>query len=180
MNFFGLTSLGPQNSIKSNLLRALNISNFTDEEFAAAFDEVDTQRVGWLESHQVAFVFTRVYGTEPPEVEIASFLNRFPLDGKIEKGAFLANISQVRAETGRIEAASSTEFSSSLEYKDDLHKHKRLQYGPTEKYRKDQLESHKIGWRASTDIEKEMDSAPRKNCEETKYAAEMIKSGIYF
>jgi hypothetical protein len=180
-NFFGLTALGPSNSFKNNLLRDLNIQNFTDEEFAVGFDHVDNTHSSYLESHEIRFVFARVYGTEPPESEVAEFLSQFPdVGSKISKEDFLAAIKAVREKAGAIDPNSSTEYKSNEDYQMAIHKHTRLQYGPKEKFRKDQLESHKYGWKSKTDIEKNIDRKPSKQCEETIYAAEMIKTGIYF
>jgi hypothetical protein len=180
MSFFGLTSFGPQDTIKNNLLRELNIANFTEEEFATGFDCVDKMDSGYLESHEVRFVFTRVYGSEPAEVEIEEFLKLFEVGSQITKEQFLDAIKKVKEQTAKIDPGSSTEFSSNLEYQEAIHKHTRLQYDPKKKFRTPVLESQKYGWKAPSDIEKSVERKPKKNCDETMYAAEMIKTGIYF
>lgn len=180
MNFFGITGLGPLDSVKNNLLRNLNIKSFSDEEFSVGFDYVDRMSSGYLESHEIRAVFTRTYGTEAPEVEVAAVIEQFPLKSQITMDQFLAAIQVVRAQADALDKDSSTEYKSNLEYQNAIHKHTRLQFGPKEKFRKPQLESHSYGWKATTDIEKDIDRKPSKQCDETIYAAEMIKTGIYF
>jgi hypothetical protein len=180
MAMFGMTSFGPQDAVKNNLLRELNIASFTEEEFSIGFDHVDSMQSGYLESHEIRAVFTRVYGTEPAEFEVEKFLEMFPVGAQITKDEFIKAIAEVKVAAAKIDKGSATEFDSNLDYQLAIHKHTRLQYGPKERYRVGMLESHKYGWKVASDIEKTIDRRPKKNCDETTYAAEMIKTGIYF
>lgn len=178
MSFFGITAYCGD-PLKTNLLKALNVSNFSDEEFLAAFDVEDTQGSGYLESHEIRFVFTRTYGTEPSEKEVECFLSLCPRHEQVTKERFVEVLNQVREKT-KTDAGSATEYQSKNTFDDDRHKHSRSQFGPKDKFREGVLESQKYGWQASTDIEKDIDRRPNNQCAETKYAAEMVKSGMHY
>lgn len=179
MNFFGLTYLGPNGG--NNLLKSLNVQNFTDEDFALAFDQEDTAKKGTLETFQFKHVFSRVYGGEPPECEISFLLEGCKVlsDAIVTKEQFMAGITALREATAQREENTATEFKSNLAYQDAIHKHTRLQYDPKEKFRTPELSSQDYGWSQQTKVE-QIDRKPKKNCDETVYAAEMIKTGIYF
>ena len=49
MAFFGLTSLGPQNTFSSNLAASMMLTEFTAAEFAAAFAKVDKAGSGGVD-----------------------------------------------------------------------------------------------------------------------------------
>jgi hypothetical protein len=179
MNFFGLTYLGA--GAGSNLIKALNVTSFSDKEFEQAFDQTDKTNKGFIETHEFRILFSRVYGGEPPEYEITFLLDGFKnvTDPRITKEMFMEGIAALREAATERDPNSATEFKSNQDLKDAMHKHARVQYNPQEKFRTPELTSHEYGWYAQTKVE-QTERKPKKNCDETVYAAEMIKTGIYF
>ena len=58
----------------------MNVSKFTNDEFAAAFQQVsaETATNGNIEPHQIRIVMCRAYGGEAAEVEVEQLLASFP------------------------------------------------------------------------------------------------------
>ena len=53
MAFFGITALGSPNTFQSNLVSALGINVFSDEEFEKAFKKVDRDGSGAITPDEV-------------------------------------------------------------------------------------------------------------------------------
>ena len=71
-----------------------------------------------------------------------------------------------------------SEFASSKFYRDHITRHTRMKHHPNEKYNQPVTANMEIGW-----VPPESYSAPhaaKKSCEETVYAAELIKAGVYY
>ena len=78
MSFFGLTMLGPQNSFKTDLINAIGLTMFKEEEYKAAFDRIDTDHSGYItveevrsfQNPQLKTLLESTYGFEPLEDEV--------------------------------------------------------------------------------------------------------------
>lgn len=57
MSFFGITMLGPQNSFKTDLINAIGLTMFTEEEYKATFDRIDTDHSGYITVDEVNRLF---------------------------------------------------------------------------------------------------------------------------
>lgn len=53
MAFFGITALGSPNTFQSNLVSALGITVFSDEEFEEAFKKMDKDGSGGITEDEV-------------------------------------------------------------------------------------------------------------------------------
>ena len=53
MAFFGLTQVGPQSQFHAVLLDAMDLSLFSEEEFARAFSKLDKDKSGFLDLSEV-------------------------------------------------------------------------------------------------------------------------------
>ena len=53
MAFFGLTQVGPQSQFHAVLLDAMDLTLFTDDEFARAFAKLDKDKSGFLDISEV-------------------------------------------------------------------------------------------------------------------------------
>ena len=80
MTFFGITSLGPPNSFQSNLVNALGINVFSDEEFESTFRRVDKDGSGTITPDEVEELLTETYGFPPLEDEVKMFMSEFDLN----------------------------------------------------------------------------------------------------
>ena len=52
-SFFGLTQLGPQSNFHACLLDSMDLSLFSEEEFARAFAKLDKDKSGFLDTSEV-------------------------------------------------------------------------------------------------------------------------------
>jgi hypothetical protein len=75
--------------------------------------------------------------------------------------------------------SSGSEFASGEEYRHHIRRHTRMKGGPTDKYGAPITATQDIGWRAH-EAELKPPDAPKKSCDETVYAAELIKSGVFY
>ena len=80
MAFFGITALGSPNTFQSNLVSALGIAVFSDEEFEAAFHKMDKDGSGAITPDEVEDLLTQTYGFPPLENEVEMFMEKFDLN----------------------------------------------------------------------------------------------------
>eukprot|EP00353_Schmidingerella_taraikaensis_P011440 CAMPEP_0185568574 /NCGR_PEP_ID=MMETSP0434-20130131/1493_1 /TAXON_ID=626734 ORGANISM="Favella taraikaensis, Strain Fe Narragansett Bay" /NCGR_SAMPLE_ID=MMETSP0434 /ASSEMBLY_ACC=CAM_ASM_000379 /LENGTH=105 /DNA_ID=CAMNT_0028183135 /DNA_START=15 /DNA_END=332 /DNA_ORIENTATION=- len=98
MAFFGVTSLGPPNPFQSNLINALGINVFSDEEFESTFRRVDRDGSGAITPDEVEDLLTETYGFPPLEEEVKMFMEEFDLnqDGKVTIDEFKCALTRMR------------------------------------------------------------------------------------
>ena len=98
MSFFGITALGPPNQFQTALVNALGINVFTEEEFKASFDKVDTDKSGFITSDEVENLLFDTYGFPPLEDEVKMFMNEFDInhDGKVSWDEFVASLGRLK------------------------------------------------------------------------------------
>ena len=115
MAFFGITALGPPNNFQANLINALGINVFSDEEFEATFAKVDKDGSGAITPDEVEELLTQTYGFPPLEEEVKMFMDEFDLnnDGKVELEEFKAALSRMREKMNE-KAAAGREYTSNL------------------------------------------------------------------
>ena len=53
MSFFGITYLGPQNPFQINLIDAIGLKYFSQEEFREAFNRIDKDKSGYIDITEV-------------------------------------------------------------------------------------------------------------------------------
>ena len=98
MAFFGITSLGAPNPFQANLINALGINVFSDEEFESTFHRVDRDGSGAITPDEVEDLLTETYGFPPLEEEVAMFMTEFDLnhDGKVTIDEFKSALLRLR------------------------------------------------------------------------------------
>ena len=191
MAFFGITALGPPNIFKSSLVNALGkcsfsnpagINVYSDEEFEAAFKRVDRDNSGFITSNEVEELLFETYGYPALEEEVKMFMEDFDTngDGKVSFEEFRSTLERMRASLKNKDSAA-CEYQSYNKMCADRFKNKRVERGLEEKYKVPMTFNQSIGFRVEDERNKElvkMKRYPVKTCAETKYAAEMIKSGF--
>merc|ERR1712032_492783 len=98
MAFFGITALGPPNGFSANLVNALGINVFSDEEFESTFRRVDKDGSGTITPDEVEELLTEVYGFPPLEEEVKMFMEEFDLnnDGRVTLDEFKQALTRMR------------------------------------------------------------------------------------
>lgn len=180
-SFFGLNYLGTPGGLKANLVKELNVSSFTNDEFAAAFQKF-SKGTGVVGSEQIRGVFAAVYGGVPCESEVSSFLSYFDLkngDGVIDFEHFCYAIDKLREIQGKKPEDVSTEFESFVKFKTAKIKHQRYEHEPQDKFRTPVTASQEIGWyaRSKTKVDYKAVDFAKTHCPETIYADEMVRNG---
>ena len=182
MAFFGITALGPPNNFQANLINALGINVFSDEEFETTFHKVDKDGSGAITPDEVEDLLTETYGFPPLEEEVKMFMEEFDLnnDGKVTLEEFKAALTRMRQKTNE-KAAAGREYTSNLQMREDRFKHKRMNVDVTDKVKLPMTSAQKTGFYTKDEQQKEiakMTSYPVRKCQETKYADEMVRTGF--
>ena len=184
MAFFGITALGPPNQFKSALVNALGLNIFSDEEFKASFRRFDKDNSGYITADEVESMLFDVYGFPPLEDEVSMFLERFDSnqDGRISWEEFESALQDLRAQVNS-KATGAKEYKSWNKMRDDRYKHRRMEGELQDKYKQPVTFNQTIGFHHKDPLQREITQQERKpirKCPETKYAEEMIKTGIHF
>lgn len=103
-------------------------------------------------------------------------------DGKVSWEEFREAIDRIKNKVNE-KAKTAKEYTSFSKMKDDRFKHKRMNNDLNDKYKLPMTFNQSVGFytkdKISTDIAKQP-RRPINKCAETKYAEEMIKTGIHF
>ena len=99
MSFFGITALGPPNTFQANLVNALGLTVFSDEEFERVFHRVDKDGSGTITPDEVEELLSETYGFPPLEEEVKMFMDEFDLnqDGRVTLEEFKSSLTRMRA-----------------------------------------------------------------------------------
>ena len=136
MAFFGITALGSPNTFQSNLVSALGINVFSDEEFEKAFQKVDRDGSGAITPDEVEDLLYQTYGFPPLENEVTMFMEKFDLnqDGKVTLEEFKKALVTIREEMKQ-KSGGAVEYTSHNKMKEERFKHKRMNNEVTDKYK---------------------------------------------
>ena len=147
MAFFGITALGPPNGFQSNLINALGINVFSDEEFEATFLRVDRDGSGAITPDEVEDLLTETYGFPPLEDEVKMFMDEFDLnqDGKVTLDEFKSALTRMRQKMNE-KAQSGREYTSNLQMRNDRVKHRRLKGEVQDKFKLPMTSNQKLGF----------------------------------
>mmetsp|Transcript_42290 Transcript_42290/g.72853 ORF Transcript_42290/g.72853 Transcript_42290/m.72853 type:complete len:187 (+) Transcript_42290:101-661(+) len=186
MAFFGLTSLGPQDSFASSAIDQVNLNIFTDNDFEASFRKFDRDQSGFIERDEIQALLEDVYRGPCRQVEVDMFLMKFDqnYDGKISWDEFRSTLETIRAELEEREqqrengVGIGSEFKSNQDFHASLRKHQRMDRNPNQKYHTPLTATQEIGFK-NEEFQPEPRAA-KKSCEETLYAAELVKAGVYY
>ncbi len=92
---------------------------------------------------------------------------------------FYSALRIARAQRASAGSQGSCEFSSSHDYRQKLRAHKRVQLDPQEKYTAPMTSAQEYGWFTQTSVERTA-RKPNISCPETRYASELVRSGIFY
>lgn len=147
MSFFGITALGPPNTFSANLVNALGINVFSDEEFEATFRRVDRDNNGSITPDEVEELLTETYGFPPLEDEVKMFMEEFDLnqDGRVTLDEFKLALTRMRQKMDE-KASQGREYTSALQMREDRFKHKRMQGDVTNKYKLPMTSNQRTGF----------------------------------
>jgi len=95
--FIATTTYG--SSFEDYALQALNIQSCSPEEFRAAFERVDEDKSGYIDTTEVRKLLRTVYKKEPPTREVLKFIKLFDEndDGKVSWPEFERTLEKVAA-----------------------------------------------------------------------------------
>mmetsp|Transcript_23576 Transcript_23576/g.41791 ORF Transcript_23576/g.41791 Transcript_23576/m.41791 type:complete len:187 (-) Transcript_23576:2244-2804(-) len=181
MSFFGITSLGPQNSFKTHLVNAIGLTIYSLEEFKAAFARIDRDGSGYIDVEEVKALLRGTYGCEPLDEEVAMFMIEFDSnsDGRISWEEFASAVQRIREDLEE-KSKRAVEVTSFETWNYRRRKHIRAEQDPTEKYRKPLTFGQTYGFFNEAEAKQQSTSMKtfyRKKCDETRYADAMISSG---
>jgi len=188
MAFFGITKLGPQNSFQDSLKKASVITCFTEAEFESAYARVARDNeCGCLTADKLPEILAVVYHGPAPETDLLRVQHKLegcgpetplPLENLLAAVAASKAEEEAWEERQKNIVSGGSEFASSKFYRDHITRHTRMGSDPNEKYNQPITANMEIGWTPP-----DFYTAPRaakKSCEETVYAAELIKAGVYY
>eukprot|EP00611_Tribonema_gayanum_P015197 TRINITY_DN27019_c0_g1_i1.p1 TRINITY_DN27019_c0_g1~~TRINITY_DN27019_c0_g1_i1.p1 ORF type:complete len:209 (-),score=77.95 TRINITY_DN27019_c0_g1_i1:300-872(-) len=190
MAFFGLTALGPQNTFACSLKGASDLQIFSDEDWRLAFEAVAVE--GALRRDDVTALLEALYRGPAPVDDAARFAKA--AEAALGSGwdalacaQVLRAVQQLRADMTQLQAdeawraRASCGTTSNEEYRNRVRRHRGLHLAPQEQYAVPLKAAQDLGWQQRPPGEGAAARAhSKKSCEETKFAAEMVKSGMYF
>ena len=180
MAFFGITALGPPNTFKSSLATALGVTVFSNEEYQAAFKKFDKDGNGFINADEVADLLFHVYGFPPLDKEVEMFMEAFDLnnDGKISYDEFTSVLDTLRDRCNNA-PNKAKEYQSFGKLTVDRFKHTRMAHEVQDKYKMPVTHNQKFGYQLKEPLVIDVVTDHRiKQCDETKYAAEMVRTGF--
>jgi hypothetical protein len=173
-------------STQSNLATTSVIHVFENAEFESAFKSIDVDGAGKIAVGEVARLLEKVYKGPAPALEVNKFAEAFAGgDGTVALETFLAALALFKAEAeaayrnARFTTSSASEFTSGEEYRHHIRRHTRMRDGPTDKWASPVTAAQDVGFCAH-EANLKPPGNPKKSCAETVYAAELIKSGVFY
>mmetsp|Transcript_59351 Transcript_59351/g.133255 ORF Transcript_59351/g.133255 Transcript_59351/m.133255 type:complete len:198 (+) Transcript_59351:1-594(+) len=170
-----VTALGPQNHFQVNLLSALGVMHFTDEEMKETWVEM-LGPDGTVPRERVFELLKRAYGFEPMPEEMGLFVTNLSLDEpdreEITWTEFEVALSCIREKLSSI-SKNATEYASHEDLRVDRFKHSRYRLHPTDKFKGPMTDAMNIGWHEE---EVTNDHFQKKTCAETRYADNLLAS----
>jgi hypothetical protein len=173
-SFFGITALGPPNPFTVNLLSALGVTSFSDEEFKQVWDLADKKGVG-IQSDEVFEILEGTYGFEPMPEEVNLFVGELELNNQrmITWGEFETALGKIRETVNKV-AESAQHYTSYEDIRADLYKHVRKPNGPMAIYKHPMTLMQSFGWHEEDVFNERF---PKNTCNETRYADALVKAG---
>lgn len=187
MAFFGLTALGPQDNFAASSRGFCNIYVFEDIDFENAWKKVVGDGKNTKMSSLPAILSSLFHGP-PPENDQYQLDNAFNWEVQDENNAlsfaeYMNTMIKLRSDVIREEQDNKNktkkhvEFNSSVEFKDSLKRHHRMERRLQEKQNTPLTCSQEFGWEKQ-DLQKPI--AGRETSAVAKFAEELIRNGIYY
>lgn len=184
--------MGPQNSFASAARSSRNIQIFEEENFEAAWDKVIGHRREFAPANEIGNVLKTLFRgpippSDQPHIEQALEEARMSFDtpDTISFGHYMAIMMKLRDEAereeklndGRPRPSDACEFVSSLQFEESFRRHQRMKINCDEKQFLPLTSTQEVGWGKQ---ELQPPKFPRGGSEITKFAAELVKSGVYY
>ncbi|CAM9214907.1 unnamed protein product [Laminaria digitata] len=192
MAFFGLTALGPQNSFQVCLLDFSYLDVFTAADIRRAFNIVDRERRGYLNTGQVEGFLTELYHGKPKACDLARFLGKMESDEEEQEEDVRFSLDDIRSTMEMLKKeveeetkktmyhrGSGSDFNSNQLFRETVRRHEFIARGPRERYSGTVTAAHEQGWQDQLEVNRQVVHG-KKSCAETVYASELVKSGVYF
>ncbi|CAE8619870.1 unnamed protein product, partial [Polarella glacialis] len=163
----------PKNPWTANLLSALGIMHFSNEEIRETYEQM-AGKGGSIEKVRIFELLKEAYGFEPMPEEMGLFVTTFGLDeddGEFTWPDLEAGFDEIRSILSGV-AKNATEYLSSEDMKQDVMKHRRMVKDPMDKFKAPMTTSMAYGWHEEEVFNERF---PKSSCAETKYADEMVK-----
>jgi hypothetical protein len=172
--FMGITALGPPNPFSVNLLSALGVTSFSDEEFFAVWKLVDKDQTG-VRTDEVFEVLEGTYGFEPMPEEMNLFVVELALNESrtITWQEFTDALGRIREQVNKVGEAGRY-YTSFQDISDDLVKGRRKPNGPMGIYKHPMTCMQEVGWHEEDVFNERF---PKNSCNETRFQDAMYKSG---
>eukprot|EP00928_Gymnodinium_smaydae_P067773 TRINITY_DN5076_c2_g1_i1.p2 TRINITY_DN5076_c2_g1~~TRINITY_DN5076_c2_g1_i1.p2 ORF type:complete len:200 (-),score=59.87 TRINITY_DN5076_c2_g1_i1:165-695(-) len=170
-----VTALGPADPFKTNLLSALGIMHFTNDEIKDTYKEVVGEG-NPIDKAQIFNLLKKAYGFEPMPEEMGIFVNQFAIDepGELTWDELVEGMNQIRETLDGV-SKNAAEFTSYGDMRDERFKHTRMRKDPMDKYKAPMTDSQTIGWHEEEVFNERF---AKTSCEETRYADAMTKCGV--
>jgi len=187
MAFFGLTALGPQNSFESASTTFRNLQIFDEEDFREAWEKINKRNTPHCNKSKLADILkTLFHGPVPLNDRIHlenAFNDTFETPDTISLESFIKIMMRLRSEAEEEQRSlegkpkPSCEFISSSEFKESLKKNAAIKREIQTKLTTPLTSTQEYGW-SKQDLQ--VPVAGRGGSDITKFAAELIKNGIYY
>mmetsp|Transcript_18613 Transcript_18613/g.18707 ORF Transcript_18613/g.18707 Transcript_18613/m.18707 type:complete len:190 (-) Transcript_18613:103-672(-) len=189
MAFFGLTALGVQNpfadATSTSTKSAPLLHVFTDNDFQSAWKKIAGPSVDTIPTTSLRSVFELIFRGPVPEKDSNLLDNAFQNEAdEIDNATYMQTLIDLRNYLEREEATfrqsnkSGCEVTSAELLKERNRRHIRLEKAPNQKQAYPLTSSQEIGWLPQGELEPPV--AGRKDSAVTKFAAELVKNGVYY
>jgi len=172
-----ITALGPRDVFKANLLSALGIMHFSNEEIKETYCMVIGENQP-IEKARVFELLKAAYGFEPMPEEMGIFVSTLNLQDEetpiLTWEEFQDGCDQIRETLGGV-AKNATEFVSYEDMRAERYKHTRLRKEPMDKFKAPMTTQMQVGWHEEEVFNERF---PKQSCAETKYIDAMSKCNI--
>ena len=191
MAFFGLTALGPQNSFLSSSKNFRNLQIFDDADFTASWKRMNGKDAQFCQASKLGEIMENLFrGPVPPndnDCIVTAFEEEamyFETSGVLSYMCYIKTLKKLKAEAEAEEEFAehnplpTCEYTSSQLIQDDMLRNKRCKADPNQKQCNTLTCSQEYGWHAQPELVSSTRAA-RQQSEITKFAAELIKNGVY-
>ena len=193
MAFFGLTALGPQNSLLSASKTFRNLQIFEEEDYVNAWIKVNQSADNkFCDEEKLGDLMREVFHGPVPPNDNACIVRAFEalrttseLPGKISFPVYIITMLRLAQEAEEEENITennplpSCEYTSSQLIQDDMLRNRRCKQDPNQKLNATLTCSQEYGWHKQEELAT-LTRAARTQSDITKFAAELIKNGVYY
>jgi hypothetical protein len=192
MAFFGLTALGPQNTFLSVSKVFRNLQIFDETDFIAAWEKVNGTGSKFCAAEKLGEIMRELFRGPVPENDNEQIVRAFEKEaesfeseGMIPYVVYCATMVRLAKEAEEAEEFAENnplptcEYTSSKEIQLARLRNRTFKFDPNQKQHTPVTCQQEYGWHDGSEILKNGTRASRKQSDITKFAAELIKNGVY-